>query len=155
MERDVLIKKVNSKEECKICNQLLSELMQYEVQFDDTIVPKLNIENYYENCLGKDDSALFLAKCEQEPVGYVMAYKQQPKSITSKNFITIMNLYVREPYRKMGIGKLLVQEIEKWAKTLFISFILEIDCYVENNQAVEFYSKLDFKRIRVKMRKKV
>ena len=74
------IKKVDCVEECKDCNQMLSELMQYETSFDNTIVPNLKIENHYEKMLNKDDCAMFLASCDEQPIGYVAAYKNTPKN---------------------------------------------------------------------------
>ncbi|MBR6778826.1 MAG: GNAT family N-acetyltransferase [Clostridia bacterium] len=154
MKKDILIKKVDTIEECKICNNLFAELIEFERNFDDTIVTCPKIEDYYERTLGREDSVLFLAISKGVAVGYVMAYIQNQKRST-ENFVTIMNLYINPEYRKNGIGRSLIEHVEIFAKEKFSTCVIEIDCFINNKAAIEFYTKLDFKDIRVKMRKKI
>ncbi len=155
MNKDIVVKRVTTVEECKVCNQMFAELVGYEMQFDNSILPRMDISNYYERTLSRDDSVIFLANHNSENIGYVMAYKHDPKPTIAGNFVTVMHIYIKSEYRGCGIGKLLVKNVEDWAKQEFGECTIELDCFVDNKTAIEFYSKLDFKPIRVKMRKKV
>ena len=84
-----------------------------------------------------------------------MAYQHEPKVSVDGNFVTIMHLYIKPEYRGEGIGKLLIEKVEQWAMQVFGQCTIELDCFVDNKTAIEFYSRLDFKPIRVKMRKNV
>lgn len=151
---EIIIKKAETIEECKACNQMLTELISYEIPFDDQIVQRLNIEDHYERLLNKDDAIIFLGIYNGKIVGYVAAYKNAPKN-SKECFVTIMNIFVKVEFRKMGIGNLLIKQVQEWAKEKFSISIIELDCYINNKSAMDFYSKLDFKPIRVKMRKEL
>lgn len=153
MNKDIIIKRVTTVEECKICNQMFAELVGYEMQFDNSILPRMDVSNYYERTLNRDDSILFLASYGNESVGYVMAYKHEQKATVAGNFVTVMHIYVRPECRVCGVGGLLIENVEHWARQEFGECIIELDCFKDNKTAIEFYSKLDFKPIRVKMRK--
>lgn len=155
MNKDIVIKRVTTIEECKACNQMFSELLGYEMQFDNSILPRMDVSNYYERTLNRDDSILFLASYDNESVGYVMAYKHEQKPTVAGNFVTVMHIYVRPEYRGCGVGKLLFENVEHWAKQEFGKCTIELDCFMDNKTAIEFYTKLEFKPVRVKMRKKV
>lgn len=155
MEKKIIIKKAETIEECRICNRFLEELSLYETQFDDSIFARENITNFYERTLNRKDSVIFLATLNNECVGYIMAYKHEPKELVKRNFITIMNIYIKPEHRDVGIGRLLIEKVESWAKQEFSTFTIELDCFVDNKTAIEFYSKLNFKPVRVKMRKTI
>lgn len=154
MNTNVLIKKVESVEDCKVCDEMFEELVLYETQFDGLIIPQ-PFNNRYERTLNREDTIIFLATANNKPAGYVMAYKQDKKAIMSENIVTIMNIFVKPDFRKCGIGKLLIDKVEKWAKEQHETYYIEIDCYINNKTAMEFYSKLNYKNIRVKMRKRI
>ena len=153
--KNVLIKKVSSIDECRKCNRLLEELICFESQFDSSINSDYKINEFYERTLNRDDSVIFIATHLDNPIGYIMAYKQKPNSAYNGNFISIMNIFVKEDYRNMNIGTMLIAKVEKWAKSIFDSCFIELDCFVDNKTAIDFYAKLNFQNIRIKMRKKV
>ena len=133
----------------------LEELIVYESQFDQLINLNYKIDEMYEHTLGKDDCVIFIATEKNNPVGYVMAYKQKDNKAYNEKFVTIMNLFVKEKYRHLGIGTKLLDTVEKWAKRLYCNCVIELDCFVDNITSINFYSKLNYKPIRVKMRKKI
>ena len=45
MKEDIEIYEVTTIEECKVCNQMFSELIMYETQFDESIIPRVDITN--------------------------------------------------------------------------------------------------------------
>ncbi len=154
MNDEIVIKKVNSVNDCIVCNRLLEELICFESKFDSAINANHKIEEFYERTLNKEGSVIFLATHLNVPVGYIMAYIQKSSPAMNGNFVTIMNLFIKEEYRNMHLGTRLITEVEKWAKTIFQSFYIELDCIMDNKTAIDFYTKLDFKNVRVKMRKR-
>ena len=151
----ILIKRVDNVEDCKACNNMYAELVLYESAFDDLIVPQTQIENYYERILNKDDCAIFLAKSDNSNVGYVMAYINPKKDNVKLDVVNILHLYVKPEYRIKGIAKMLMKQVENWAKSILGSCVLELNCFVDNDAAMEFYSKMQFKKLSVKLRKKI
>ena len=148
------IKKAETIAECEECNQMLCELIKYEIAFDESIAPRTNISDHYERILNKDDAIIFCAECDNKSAGYVAAYKNTPKN-SKESCVVIMNLFIKPEFRRLGLGKALISEVEKWAHNKFNISLIELDCFIDNKSALQFYSSLDFKPIRVKMRKRV
>lgn len=152
--KDILIKKVETVEECLKCNSLLEDLIKYESKLDNQISENTKIENHYERTLGKDDSVIFVAMNGDEIIGYVMAYKQKENSVVKDNIIQVLNLFIKENYRKKSVGKSLMIEVEKWAKEKCTNFVIELECISNNYSALDFYKKLGYENIRIRLRKK-
>lgn len=152
---NIKIKKVTTIEECVACNHLLEELIVFESKFDSQINAQHKIDQLFERTLNKEDCVIFMALSSNQPIAYIMAYKQKDNPAFNGNFITIMNLFVKENYRNYGVGKNLMSSVEMWAKNLFGDCFIELDCFVDNKTAIDFYSKQNYTPIRVKMRKKI
>lgn len=155
VEKDIKIKKVDTVEECLVCNKMLEDLIKFESKFDQQINENHKISDHYERTLNKEDSVIFLAKVNDSIVGYIMAYKAKEKLSVKDNIINIMNIYVCEEHRNKKIGKRLISEVENWAKTQFENFVIELDCISKNENAIAFYKSLGFNPVRVKMRKQI
>ena len=155
MKDKIIIEQVKDIESCKICNSMLSELVAYEMDFDESINPRPLIENYYEKTLNRDDSVIFIAKQGKEHAGYIMAYKQESNSKVKGNFVSILHLYIKDNYRRLGIGRQLIEHVETWAKERFETCFLELDCFAKNIAGLDFYSKMEFEKVRYKLRKKI
>lgn len=149
----IKIQKVETDSECKICNSLLEELIQFEAKLDLQINGNHRISDHYERTLGKQDTIIFLAFNNENPVGYVIAYKQKENSAQLRNVINVMNLYVKQEFRNQNIGKTLINKVEKWAKDNYSNYDIELECISNNENALKFYESLGFKPIRIRMRK--
>ncbi len=149
------INQVNTTEDCLNCNKMLEELIRFESKIDNQINDNHIVENFYEKTLNKQDCVIFIAKYLDKPIGYIMAYKHKENPNYNGNFVTIMNLFIKEEYRKLGIGNKLISNVEIWAKTLFGDCFIELDCFIDNKTAIDFYTKQNYKPIRIKMRKKI
>ncbi|MBL7688048.1 MAG: GNAT family N-acetyltransferase [Bdellovibrionaceae bacterium] len=74
------------------------------------------IENRFSLISDNSDYALFVAKTdENKAVGWIQI-NREPKSLLISDYADVAALVVDENYRGKGIGKLLLQEIEKWAR---------------------------------------
>ena len=75
-----------------------------------------DIENRFSLISDNPDYALFIAKTdENKAVGWIQI-NREPKSLLISDYAAVAALVVDENYRGKGIGKLLLQEIEKWAR---------------------------------------
>lgn len=84
----------------------------------------------------------FVAETDKkEVVGWVHAY--EAPSLLSAATAEIGGLIVDENFRRRGIGKLLMAEVEKWAKEKGVCEIL-LATRVDRSIAFEFYKSLDF-----------
>lgn len=147
------IKKVETIEDCLKCNKMLEELIKFESKFDNQINPNYRIEDHYERTLNKNDVVLFFAKSGDDIVGYIAAYKEKTNPALNNDVIKIMNLFVKDNYRKQNIGKKLMNEVENWAKEKCDNFDIELDCISSNQHAIAFYQHLGYNPVRIKMRK--
>lgn len=86
------------------------------------------------------NAVVFLAVDETEIVGFVWAYLIE-NGFTKRFHIAY--LVVSETARKLGIGRLLVKEIEKEAKSQKIKGI-ELNVSITNKSVLEFYNKVGF-----------
>ena len=150
---NIVIKKAETIEELKKCNNLLEKLINYESSIDEQINGEFKIENHYEKIIDKNDSIIFIAVKNSEIIGYVMAYKQKENPAVNQTIISVLNVFIDEKYRGKKIGQRLMKEIENWASSFGKTFDLELDCIKQNANANKFYESLGFKPIRVKYRK--
>lgn len=94
----------------------------------------------------KDKSSkLFIATCDTKIIGYMTAdisfFKYS--SYNSSNYCTIGDIMVEEDYRHLGIGKLFLAEIKKWAKSES-TYKIVLDVFSKNTKALSFFKKQGF-----------
>ena len=65
--------------------------------------------------LSNNDNAFFLAFEENQPVGFLSAHRLQ-RFDNRKAEVLLYEIGVHQDFRKMGIGKALVDECKKWAR---------------------------------------
>lgn len=78
----------------------------------------------------------------------------QFNAIYGKNMLYIDIIVVDPEYQKAGIGKSLMENEEKFAKSQNIA-TLQLEISIRNLDAIKFYEKLGYKTIRKKMEKKI
>lgn len=125
--------------------------------------PDLNFEwpyqesgkNYFIKRINEDLGACFVAEFEGVVVGYIAG--RVNKEIVS--FDTILrgeleNMYVEEGARSRGVGKTLVREFLKWAKTKGAKSMI-VEAYFGNGNAIKFYEACGFNNFAVKLETKL
>lgn len=100
--------------------------------------------------LGKN-AVVYIAIDGMETVGFIWAY---PVERGFDKRLHIAYIAVFEAVRRLGIGKLLVEEIEREARRQKIKNI-ELNVSIANKNAVNFYNKLDFYPERILLVKEV
>ena len=151
--KNIQIVKAKTKEDCKICDEFLEKLINFESSFDDIINKNVDVYGPTENNIKQEDVFVAYAKADK-PMGYVFGYRQFNKGkIYNKNILILEAFYVEKEYRKQGVGKLLVQAFENWAKEKYEDYVIEVTYINENKNAQKFYESLGYKTVKTTLRK--
>lgn len=130
-----MIIKVNSIDDCKICDNFLTLLIQDERKYDNTIDEKFVVKDYFINMIN-NQNILLLYKEENKPIGYIFA-----KRIDKKYLID--GLYIDNNFRNKGIATKLIKEVIKEIYLLG-DFEIFINVLKENKVAVNLYKNIGF-----------
>jgi len=112
----------------------LSKQLGYSLSADDTLQ---NLTTIREN---KNEMVL-VATNEEKVVGWIHAFLAT--RVESGSFCEIGGLVTDAQYRRMGIGKLLIEHIKSWCMTREIS-VVRVRCNTKRTEAHKFYSGLGF-----------
>ncbi len=94
---------------------------------------KYDAINYYRNYRARPNSFLLVAEEKGEPVGFLYARRRRHETY-------LYDIYVKPEYRKRGIGKALVEELERLAGKP-----IKTDTH---DGAKGFFERLGFKELR-------
>ena len=130
-----MIIKVNSIDDCKICDNFLTLLIQDERKYDNTIDEKFVVKDYFINMIN-NQNILLLYKNENNPIGYIFA-----KKIDNKYLID--GLYVDINFRNKGIATKLIKVIIKEIYSLG-DYEIFINVLKENKIAINLYKNIGF-----------
>ncbi len=142
-----MIVKANSVEDCKICDNFLTLLIQDEKKYDNTIDEKfvVVVKDYFINMIN-NQNILLLYKKENKPIGYIFAKKINDKYL-------IDGLYIDINFRNKGIATKLIKEIIREIYLLgdyeiFINVLkkkeVAVNLYKNNGFIVEQEDELKF-----------
>lgn len=130
-----MIIKVNSIDDCKICDNFLTLLIQDERKYDTTIDEKFVVKDYFINMIN-NQNILLLYKNENKPIGYIFAKKIDDKYL-------IDGLYIDIIFRNKGIATKLIKVIIKEIYSLG-DYEIFINVLKENKVAVNLYKNIGF-----------
>jgi GNAT superfamily N-acetyltransferase len=95
----------------------------------------------------------FIAETNNVPLGFIHA-RTHKDSISGEICGTIPLLAVSPKSQGLGLGKLLIEHAEKWAKQLGCR-LLHIEVFANNKKADSFYQNIGFKPETVHMIKPI
>ena len=130
-----MIIKVNSIDDCKICDNFLTLLIQDERKYDTTIDEKFVVKDYFINMIN-NQNILLLYKNENKPIGYIFAKKIDDKYL-------IDGLYIDINFRNKGIATKLIKVIIKEIYSLG-NYKIFINVLKKNKVAVNLYKNIGF-----------
>ena len=130
-----MIIKANSIDDCKICDNFLTLLIQDERKYDTTIDEKFVVKDYFINMIN-NQNILLLYKNENKPIGYIFA-----KKIDNKYLID--GLYIDINFRNKGIATKLIKVIIKEIYSLG-NYKIFINVLKKNKVAVNLYKNIGF-----------
>ena len=146
--KEIKIIKAVTKEDCEVCDLFLSKLINFEASLDKIINKGIAVNGPAENNIKQED--VFVAYAKQEsPIGYIFGYRQFNKGkIYNKNILVL-----EEEFRRQGVGKLLLQAFENWAKNKYGDFVIEITYINANEKAQKFYESMGYSSVKTTLRK--
>lgn len=161
MTQKVQIRKATRKD-LPILLELATELFAYHANglHNKNYLPAKNAaalrKKHYIEMLNKPkERAFFIAEINHAPIGMIIAAIEEipPVYIEHKRG-SIREFYVREAYRKLGIGKKLMQTATKWLREKKLKTI-GLQCWYANTPSRNAYEKMGFKAIHVKYEKNI
>ena len=151
--KDIKIIQAKTKEDCEICSEFMSRLINYESLLDKTINSNVVVKELFEKNLDNKDMYFAYAK-QEKPIGFVFGYLQVGKGkVRSSNILNLEGIYVDENYRKSGVGKLLLTSFENWAKEMYDDYVIEITYINANENAQKFYESMGYIPVKTILRK--
>lgn len=111
-------------------------------------VPKEYSRPYLENILRNPQSFGLVAVDKNQVVGILLAGRLTREGEIYKNrtFLKVHDLAVHQDFKKRGIGRKLLENLEKTAQELKIPQI-DLEVFSFNCNAYEFYKKLNFREV--------
>lgn len=109
--------------------------------------------SYYKSLANGKHGICFIAYMDDKPVGYV-ALAIKKFGYRKSKYVEIENIGVDQKYRSQGIGKMLIEETEKWARLQKASK-LYVCAYWGNQRGVDFYKNNGFYESGVELDKKL
>ena len=101
--------------------------------------------NYISQRISNNESTIFLALINSNnPAGFVQLYETFG-SLHLGKIIILYDLYVKEEFRKHGIGKKLMKKSEEYAKSIGAKSI-ELSTAKDNINAQSIYEKIGYIR---------
>lgn len=99
-------------------------------------------KKYYQKKIDCSKGVCFIAEVENEPIGFVLG------GIDNFGYRTIKvaeldNLYVKEKFRSLGVGKKLVEVFKNWAKEKGAQKV-GLNTFNLNKRAIHFYEEEGF-----------
>lgn len=110
---------------------------------------------YIAGILDDPNAALFVAERESSIVGLVVAATREAADVpilVPRRYACVDSLIVRETFRRMGIGRLLMQRIHHWARERGLDEV-ELNVWEFNEEASALYRSLGYETSRRTLRK--
>lgn len=101
-----------------------------------------------------EDTTIFLLETEDEVIGYLILQEGKHPSRTYKNYVSVVDLFVKEGYRSQGYGTEMIEKAEEYAEQQDCDY-LKVSSEWENKEARKFYKRYDFEEKKVEYTKKL
>ena len=128
-------------------DELLTQLIRYESQFDPNLNENCTITDNYCNKIGLDGHKFLLIEDEGEIVGYLYGFIAQMPDVINQPAAFLDALYVDEKSRKKGYASVLFSDFKKFAQEKGACRI-ELKVFSSNQKALGLYEKLLFKEFK-------
>ena len=113
---------------------LLSEELGYEYE-------KQKVKKRIEFIMKNTKDVIFVAQQNDEVIGYI--HGSPYELLYADSLVNILGFVVKEQYRYLGVGSMLIEKLEFWAKENAFCGIRLVSGY-ERSNAHKFYEKHGF-----------
>ena len=143
-----MIKEVKSIEDADTCDVLLTELIQEERKYNNSIDKNYVVKNHFTQMLNDKNIKILAYYLDNTIVGYILIRK-------INNYTCLLDgLYVLKEYRNKKIGTKLLKEALKKCKDFNVKYV-DISVMEENKIAKSMYKKMKFTEYEIKLRKEI
>ena len=102
------------------------------------------VQDYYHEQISSEDAAFYLAFEKQVPVGYICAQLQKRAPVYKYSQVGFIDgLFVKEEFRRIGVGKKLVELALSWFQEREIDRI-QLNVASLNQPGIDFWKKCGF-----------
>lgn len=108
--------------------------------------PAREIETY-TGMISDESSAVFVAELGEAVIGFVHAILRDAPDfplLVPRRFAVVDSIVVKSEHTKRGLGRMLMEAMEEWAKKNGATSI-ELNVYEFNEAAISFYEGLGYK----------
>lgn len=142
-----MLEKLRTEEDIEVFAKYKLDLIKLHQEYANKIgLFDSKVDNYKQEDtlkhLNKKDYYQFLIKDDGKNIG-VLEYKITKSDIDNNKIIYIKFLYIIEEFRKKGIGKKIIKELQKK------NYRIELECWYEM-PANYFYETLGMKKIKTR-----
>lgn len=128
--------------------ELNKELFDFEDQFGheyNTNWPFEDGKTYFKKRLENKNSMNFVAIYKNKIIGYIVSFIDTYKYRDGKinPICEVENMFVKQEYRKKGIGKLLINAVKNAARKKKVK-LLRVGAIAQNINAINFYRSQGF-----------
>lgn len=155
----MLIRLANINDVCNIKLLILELENFHNLLMPDIFKDKVeaNIDNQVKNILRRNNSAVFIAEIDNAAAGMIEVSIKKVKPdvfLKEREYALLENFIVKDEYRNLGIGKMLLCAGENYAKSLNIRYV-ELNVYEINSSAIEFYERCGYSAKLRRMKKEI
>lgn len=140
--------------------QLMQEGNDIHVAGAPTYFRAVNIKlvkEHIANLLANKNAHILVAQIGGNVVGYVQfsaANSSAHPYLVTRSYVSVAILIIQKQYRRQGIGKALMNEVNNWAQEHHMTNI-ELNVYELNPEAIAFYEALGYRTFSRQMKLKV
>ena len=151
------IRQVNQKDCRKVCELFREvDLLRHKniPHVFRTAAGPARTREFISKIIANEDAGLFAAVMENRIIGIILVLvrKAPDNSILSpRQYAWIGDLVVSKGFRRLGVGRSLVEQAHQWSLGKGITQI-ELDVWEFNKEAIIFFRMLEYKTIKRTMR---
>jgi ribosomal protein S18 acetylase RimI-like enzyme len=101
-----------------------------------------------------EDTTIFLLDTEDEVIGYMILQEGEHPSRTHENYVSIVDLFVKEGYRSQGYGSEMIEKAEEYAEQQDCDY-LKVSSEWKNEEARKFYERNNFEEKKIEYTKRL
>ena len=134
------------------------EFMEYHMRISAMDFEMLNNagENwrkFFEKNVRSRIRKAIVAECDGRIVGFLLGtIEKRPPVFAQSLQAYVDSIGVLESYKNQGIGTMLMNAFEKWARKMGMPFIM-LNVVTENSSAIHLYEKLGYRTVILSQRK--
>lgn len=115
---------------------------------------KEDSRNGFSKLFEDEDTTIFLMETDDDAIGYMILQEGEHSSRVHENYVSIVDLFVKEGYRSQGYGTEMIGKAEKYAEQQDCDY-LKVSSEWENREARKFYERNNFEEKKVEYTKKL